>query len=90
MLDRILYTLASPLAREIIDSLEREPGEWTGIRKPFDGSLWWIDCERWRLPCPKSLFWGDVTDGPTHYTLTRLSRLALRRAIKKWRKKSCG
>jgi len=87
MLDRILYALASPLAREIVDSLEREPGAWAAVRKPTTGALWWLNSKRFQMACPESLFWGSVKDGDTFFKFSPLTRLALRRAVNEWRKR---
>lgn len=84
MLDRILYWLASPLARGIIDSLRDEPGEWEAVLHPFSRRLWWLDGLDWRVPTPSSLFWGEVRNGRETVKMDFLDRLALRRAIRKW------
>ena len=76
MLDRILYFFASPLAREIIDSLRNEPWEW---RKRT-----YFITHRTSTQLAPSLVWpdghhaawkgrGERSDEP--------SRLALRRAV---------
>ena len=80
MLDRILYALASPLAREIIDSLRTDPGEW---RKRT-----YFITHRTSTQLAPSLVWPDghhaawkgrvLAPSPT-------SRLALRRAMNEWR-----
>ena len=80
VIDRIIYALASPLAREIIDSLEPDPGAW---RKRT-----YFITHRTSTQLAPSLVWPDghhaawkcrvLAPSPT-------SRLALRRAVNKWR-----
>lgn len=81
VIDRILYALSSPLAREIIDILAREPGEWRE-------STFFI-VHRTSTHLTPSLVWPDghhaawkgrvLAPSPT-------TRLALRLAVNKWRK----
>ena len=79
MLDRILYALASPLAREIIDSLRDEPGEWKGnhTTQVIERGHWWYHVEM------NGLFFS--TSKYIFLSCPPLTRLALRRAVNKWR-----
>ena len=81
MLDRILYRLASPLAREIIDSLRTDRDRWMqytvhGVPelRNYDASLTVTFC-------------GNRTRrmGFPINTVSVATRLALRRAVNKWR-----
>lgn len=82
MLDRILYLLASPLAREIIDSLRNEPGEWM-----LDGTGMSHCDDTYEKP-----FWLSSTGLAYQWRFrgTKFSRgwdrLTLRRAVNQWRK----
>lgn len=81
MLDRLLYRLASPLAREIIDSLRDEPKRWT-----LSAGLWRDDDEsqsqRWVSSTATAFEW----DGEFSDDVEWPDSLALRRAVNKWRK----
>lgn len=87
MLDRILYALASPLAREIIDSLRDEPGEWEP-RKSGQGVVTVLHHTRiGGVPTPESWDWGRAPTMRLCF-FDPTSRLALRRAIRKWEKRN--
>ncbi len=86
MLDRILYILASPLAREIIDSLRTEPGEWHehDILPELSGGM-----RGYRIWMPAIGKRVEVRDeNCTWQAQGPISRLALRRAVNKWRKEN--
>lgn len=85
MLDRILYALASPLAREIIDSLRNEPGAWEP-RKSGQGVVAVLHHKQiGSLYTPESWYWGQTPYMRLSF-FWPLSRLAVRRAIRKWEK----
>ncbi len=89
MLDRILYRFASPLAREIIDSLRDEPGEWRheiNLDHSF-GEYWTSYFHNGHLPAYFSD--GSWSDGHVVKFVDPLSRLALRRAVNKWSQAQC-
>ena len=84
MLDRILYFFASPQAREIIDSLEHEPGEWEP-RKSGQGVVTVLHHDAFgSVYTPDSFLWG-FSDGLKSCCFDNRSRLALRRAVNEWR-----
>lgn len=87
MLDGILYRLASPLAREIIDSLRTEPGEWRGY-KSGQGVVTLMDRHEFgSFHTPESHYWGNGHWMRREFDdLDWHDRLALRRAVNKWRK----
>lgn len=86
MINRILYRLSSPLAREIIDSLRTEPGEWEP-RKSGQGVVTVLHHKRiGSFATPASWSWGRRPPTMWGESFKMCDRLALRRAIKKWEK----